>query len=99
MGFPEFGILKKYCKSFNDSELGRFHSVFPFDSVVKDVGLSERRLGRKNIFSPSAKIALMVICPIVRGKEIKSVEFGTKVNNIQTDGISFIKHIYSGDKT
>ena len=28
------------------------------------------------------------IRPIVRGKEIKSVEFGAKVNNIQIDGIS-----------
>ena len=31
--------------------------------------------------------------PIVRGKETKSVELGTKVGNIQIDGISFIKHI------
>ncbi len=31
--------------------------------------------------------------PIVRGKEIKAVEFGAKVNNIQIDGISFIEHI------
>lgn len=31
--------------------------------------------------------------PIIRGKETKSVELGTKVNNIQIDGISFIEHI------
>lgn len=31
--------------------------------------------------------------PIVRGKETKSVELGTKVDNIQIDGISFIEHI------
>ena len=31
--------------------------------------------------------------PIVRGKEIKMVEFGAKVNKIQIDGISFIEHI------
>ena len=31
--------------------------------------------------------------PIVRGKEVKSVEFGAKVNNIQVDGISFIQHL------
>lgn len=31
--------------------------------------------------------------PIIRGKETKSVEFGTKVNNIQIDGISFVEHI------
>ena len=31
--------------------------------------------------------------PIVRGKEIKSVEFGAKVNKLQINGISFIEHI------
>lgn len=31
--------------------------------------------------------------PIVRGKEIRKVEFGPKVNKIQIDGISFIEHL------
>lgn len=31
--------------------------------------------------------------PIVRGKEVKSVEFGAKVNNILVDGISFIEKL------
>lgn len=31
--------------------------------------------------------------PIVRGKEIKKVEFGAKVNKLQIDGINFIQHI------
>lgn len=31
--------------------------------------------------------------PIVRGKEVKSVEFGAKVNKIQIDGINFIEHL------
>ena len=31
--------------------------------------------------------------PIVRGKEIKKVEFGAKVHKVQVDGISFIEHI------
>lgn len=31
--------------------------------------------------------------PIVRGKEVKSVEFGAKVNKLQIDGISFIEHL------
>jgi len=33
------------------------------------------------------------IRPIVRGKEIKKVEFGAKVHNFQIDGISFIDRI------
>lgn len=31
--------------------------------------------------------------PIVRGKEVKSVEFGAKVNNILVDGISFMEKL------
>jgi hypothetical protein len=31
--------------------------------------------------------------PIVRGKEIKKVEFGAKVNKFQIDGINFIEHL------
>ena len=31
--------------------------------------------------------------PIVRGKEVKKVEFGAKCNNILVDGISFIKKL------
>lgn len=33
------------------------------------------------------------IRPIVRGKEVKPVEFGAKVNKLQIDGINFIEHI------
>ena len=61
LGFTEFDILEKYRKSFNESELGRLHSVFPFEVMAKTIGLSENRLGRRNVFSPSAKIALMVL--------------------------------------
>lgn len=38
-------------------------------------------------------ISKSYIRPIVRGKEIKKVEFGAKVNMIQIDGINFIEHI------
>jgi len=54
-------ILEKYRKSFHESELGRLHSVFPFERIAKESGLSEQRLGRKNIFSLCAKIGLMVL--------------------------------------
>ena len=35
--------------------------MFPFDSIAREAGLSGQRLGRKNVFSPSAKIALVVL--------------------------------------
>ena len=61
LGFTEFDVLEKYRKSFNESELGRLYSVFPFESMAKAAGLSEQHLGRRKIFSPSAKIAIMVL--------------------------------------
>lgn len=61
LGFTEFDILEKYRKSFYESELGRLHSVFPFERMAKAMVLSENRLGCGNIFSPSVKIALMVL--------------------------------------
>ena len=33
------------------------------------------------------------IRPIVRGKEVKPVEYGAKVNKLQIDGINFIEHL------
>ena len=61
LGFTEFDIIEKYRKSFHESELGRVHAVFPFENMAKEIGLSEHRLGRRNIFSLSAKVALMVL--------------------------------------
>lgn len=61
LGFTEFDIQEKYRKSFHESELGRLHSVFPFERMAKAAGLSERHPGRRNIFSPCAKVAIMVL--------------------------------------
>ena len=49
LGFTEFDIIEKYRKSFNESELGRLHSVFPFEHMAKAAGLSDHRLGNGNI--------------------------------------------------
>lgn len=61
LAFTEFDILEKYRKRFNENEFVRLHSVFPFERMAKAAGLSEQRLGCRNIFSPSTKIALMVL--------------------------------------
>lgn len=51
-------------------------------------------------FGKESKIADRIVSlhkpfirPIVRGKEVKAVEFGAKVNKLQVDGISFIEHL------
>jgi hypothetical protein len=47
----------------------------------------------KSVPDRIVSISKSYIRPIVRGKEVKPVEFGAKVNMIQFDGINFIEHL------
>lgn len=47
----------------------------------------------KSVPDRIVSISKSYIRPIVRGKEVKQVEFGAKVNKLQIDGINFIEHI------
>ena len=47
------------------------------------------------LFNRIVSLSRLHLRPIVRGKEVKSVEFGAKVNNILVDGISFIEKCHS----
>lgn len=47
----------------------------------------------KSVADRVVSISKSYIRPIVRGKEVKPVEFGAKVNMIQFDGINFIEHL------
>jgi hypothetical protein len=49
--------------------------------------------GNYSIPDKIVSISKSYIRPIVRGKEVKKVEFGAKVNMIQVDGINFIEHL------
>jgi hypothetical protein len=49
--------------------------------------------GTHSIPDRIVSISKSYIRPIVRGKELKKVEFGAKVNMIQVDGINFIEHL------
>ena len=57
-------------------------------SIIRKVLVQEKEMfeGRK-VSGRIVSIDRHYLRPIVRGKEIKSVEFGAKVNNIQIDGI------------
>ena len=48
---------------------------------------------RESIPDRIVSISKPYVRPIVRGKEVKGVEFGAKVNNILVDGISFIEKL------
>lgn len=48
---------------------------------------------RESIPDRIVSVSKPYVRPIVRGKEVKNVEFGAKCNNIQVDGISFIEKL------
>ena len=62
--------------------------------LIEEVLLQQikKQKGEK-ITSPILSLSKPYIRPIVRGKEVKRVEFGAKVNKLQIDGINFIEHI------
>ena len=53
----------------------------------------ESNVPRESVPNRIVSIAKPYVRPIVRGKEVKNVEFGAKCNNIQVDGISFIEKL------
>lgn len=53
--------------------------------------------GRESIPNRIVSLSKSYVKQIVRGKDVKSVEFGAKVNNILVDGISFIERLFGVD--
>ena len=49
--------------------------MLPFELMAKAIGLSENRLGRRNRFSPSAKIALMILKAYTGFSDRRLVEY------------------------
>ena len=92
ISFSEFDFYKNYETSFLNSELGCLYKAVPFAKLCESLGLKDSQKGH-TVKDLIVSIDKSYIHPIVRGKETKSVEFGSKVNMIQTDGINFIEHL------
>lgn len=63
--------------------------------VIKNIHSQQNRYFTTGIVPKNriVSISKSYLRPIVRGKEIKRVEFGAKVNKLQIDGINFIQKI------
>jgi hypothetical protein len=96
------GLLKLLYKL--NGELNKIENQNPFESTAKykqqrsiitKVYQQQAQIFKtgKSIPDRIVSISKSYIRPIVRGKEVKQVEFGAKVNKIQIDGINFIEHI------
>ncbi len=64
-------------------------------STIKKILVQQSDKFYNQIHPPNAIVSIDKphIRPIVRGKEIKGVEFGAKLHKLQIDGISFIEHV------
>ncbi|MDR2816585.1 MAG: transposase, partial [Proteiniphilum sp.] len=59
--YQESELLSIYRTSFESSELGGLHRVFPFSAIAESFGLKTSNAGGKSFFSPEGKIALMLL--------------------------------------
>ena len=96
------GLLKLLYKL--TAQLHQLEQKYNFEKSKKyqnqRVVLKKVYQQQKEIFSTGKSVSDRIVSigksylrPIVRGKEVKQVEFGAKVNKIQIDGINFIEHI------
>ena len=94
-------LLKYLCRLIERNEMLRekhkitlSHNKRKRFKTIKEVYTQQlKKIFGEKIEDRIVSISKDYIRPIIRGKEVKAVEFGAKVNKLQTDGISFIEHL------
>jgi hypothetical protein len=88
------GLLKE-IEHENQDRLDMPKRYYQRIKIMKTVLKQQQQIFETGESVPDRIVSLSksYIRPIVRGKEVKSVEFGAKVNMIQFDGINFIEHL------
>lgn len=93
-------LLLDKLNKFLDKTEKQYNFEMPNDYYKRRATIKKIYSQQYNLFhnqvNPKNRIVSIAkdyLRPIVRGKEIKKVEFGAKVNKLQIDGINFIQHI------
>jgi len=90
-------LINEQKKIEDQHRMLRFPEKYYHRRRVIDTVLKQQKemftTGTHTVPDRIVSIAKSYIRPIVRGKEVKKVEFGAKVNMIQVDGINFIEHL------
>ena len=89
-------VLLREIENQNDQKLSLPKSYYVKLRTIRKVLKQQREIfetGNNSVPNRIVSISKSYIRPIVRGKEVKAVEFGAKVNMIQFDGINFIEHL------
>jgi hypothetical protein len=89
-------VLLKEIEKQHEDQLDlpkRYHTKIRTIRKVLNQQTEIFETGNNSVPERIVSISKAYIRPIVRGKEVKAVEFGAKVNMIQFDGINFIEHL------
>ena len=89
-----FGLLKEIENQYQE-QLELPKEYYQKIKIIRKVLKQQQEIFEtgKSVPDRIVSISKSYIRPIVRGKEVKAVEFGAKVNMIQFDGINFIEHL------
>ena len=89
--------IRKVCREHELEETLTDKEKTPMEIITKVYRQQKNHFDndnpRESIPDRIVSISKPYVRPIVRGKEVKNVEFGAKCNNIQVDGISFIEKL------
>ena len=91
------GEIRKMMREHDGEELMTIRELSTLDIITKVYRQQKNHFNnndlRESIPDRIVSISKPYVRPIVRGKEVKNVEFGAKCNNILVDGISFIEKL------
>ena len=91
------GEIRKMMREHEDEEVLTLREQSTLDIITKVYRQQKNHFDsndpRESIPDRIVSVAKPYVRPIVRGKEVKNVEFGAKCNNILVDGISFIEKL------
>ena len=89
--------IRKMVRVHDDEEVLTVREKSTMDIITKVYRQQKNHFNsndpRESIPDRIVSISKPYVRPIVRGKEVKNVEFGAKCNNILVDGISFIEKL------
>jgi hypothetical protein len=88
-------VLLREIENQHEHELDLSKRYYTKIRIIRKVLKQQKEMFEtgKSVPDRIVSISKSYIRPIVRGKEVKAVEFGAKVNMIQFDGINFIEHL------
>ncbi|HYK56571.1 MAG TPA: transposase [Flavisolibacter sp.] len=82
-------LQQKYHTSLSLSHARRLSTIYTLKAQQQQLYVE----GQPKVPNRIVSLHKPYVRPIIRGKEVKPVEFGVKANLLQVDGINFIEHV------